>query len=158
MRKETYIKRFDFSKGVILLLETEELAKNKQYKTVKLVGGNVEILDLDKIIGYCHNKIHYGAVTKNIIKTHECLLKQCRYFEKYEDSPYWSRVMQSLEAKALQKERKKNIAANEVARKAKILNECEQIKQKAQYFANQNTFSIIITRVIPSPIKMDLNT
>lgn len=66
--------------------------------------------------------------------------------------------MQSLEAKALQKERKKNIAANEVARKAKILNECEQIKRKAQYFANQNTFSIIITRVIPSPIKMDLNT
>lgn len=55
------------------MLETEELAKNKQYKTVKLVGGYVEILDLDKIIGYCHNKIHYGAVTKNIIKTHECL-------------------------------------------------------------------------------------
>lgn len=75
MRKETYIKRFDFSKGVILLVETEELAKNKQYKTVKLVDGYVEILDLDKIIGYCHNKIHYGAVTKNIIKTHECLLK-----------------------------------------------------------------------------------
>lgn len=135
------------------MVETEKLAKNKQYKTVKLVGGYVEILDSDKIIGYCHNKIHCGALTKNIIKTHECLSKQCRHFEKYEGSPYWSRVKQSLEAKALQKERKKNIVANEVARKAKIINECEQIKQKAQHFANQNTFSIIITRVIPSPIK-----
>lgn len=135
------------------MVKKDKLAKNTQYKTVKLVGGYVEILDLDKIIGYCHNKIHCGAVTKNIIKTHECLSKQCRYFEKYEDAPYWSRVMQSLEAKALQKERKKNIAANEVARKAKIINECDRIKQEAQHFAVQNTFNIIITRVIHSPIK-----
>lgn len=140
-------------KGGNALEKTDKPVNNTQYKTVKLVSGYVYEFDYDKIIGYCHYKIHYGGITRDILKKHECVSKQCKYFEKYEDSPYWLRVKQNIERKALRKEIKKNIAANKAARQAKILDEYEQIRQEAQLIANNNDYNIIITRVIPSPIK-----
>ena len=40
-------------------------------------------------IGYCHNNTHIGYVSHKIMKQHGCLAKQCPYFRKYEDHPYW---------------------------------------------------------------------
>ena len=42
-------------------------------------------------IGYCHYSQHLGYVNDNIIKKHQCLEKQCKYLERYEDNIYWCR-------------------------------------------------------------------
>ena len=40
-------------------------------------------------VGFCHNNIHRGYVGQRILKEHECINKNCPYFEKFEDSPHW---------------------------------------------------------------------
>lgn len=42
----------------------------------------------DKAIGYCHCKLHPGAVTKVIAQKHHCKSKQCHHLEKCDDV-YW---------------------------------------------------------------------
>lgn len=55
-------------------------------------------------VGYCHNKKHKGYLSANMIRQHECLGKQCAFFEKYADKPYW----EEREKKKKMKKAKKN--------------------------------------------------
>lgn len=34
-------------------------------------------------VGYCWNALHPGMLSKGLVKSHSCLDKQCKYFEKY---------------------------------------------------------------------------
>ena len=43
----------------------------------------------ENALGYCHYYKHKGYVNEHILKTHECLNKQCPLLEKYEDKSYW---------------------------------------------------------------------
>ncbi len=43
-----------------------------------------------KTAGICHNRIHTGRMSIHTIKQHECLGKQCPFFEKV-DHPYWEK-------------------------------------------------------------------
>lgn len=40
-------------------------------------------------VAFCHNKVHKGYLTINMVKQHKCQEKQCKYFSKYQDNPYW---------------------------------------------------------------------
>lgn len=60
----------------------------------------------EKIIGYCCNIKHPGNLSVKMVKKHECLGKQCPYFKKEEDHPYWA---QREQIKQLRKERKQRI-------------------------------------------------
>lgn len=40
-------------------------------------------------IGYCHNPKHMGYLSKNNLKNHKCLAKQCPYLHKYEEKQFW---------------------------------------------------------------------
>ena len=40
-------------------------------------------------IAYCHNIKHMGALSKKMVKQHECMQKNCRFFEKNLSNPYW---------------------------------------------------------------------
>ena len=41
-------------------------------------------------LGYCHHKSHIGYLNHKLIVEHGCLKKQCPYFHKYEEHPYWT--------------------------------------------------------------------
>ncbi|MBE5858522.1 MAG: hypothetical protein E7301_00125 [Butyrivibrio sp.] len=40
-------------------------------------------------IAYCHNIKHRGALSKGMVKQHECIQKNCKFFEKNLEHPYW---------------------------------------------------------------------
>lgn len=50
-------------------------------------------------LGYCHNKIHTGFLNHKQIIEHECTKKNCPYFNKYEDHPFWIEKKKRKEAK-----------------------------------------------------------
>ena len=55
----------------------------------RLLGNQCVILPQTRIVSCCHNLLHPGKPTKRLMTQHDCLGKNCRYFEKYEDAGYW---------------------------------------------------------------------
>jgi hypothetical protein len=55
----------------------------------------------EKAVGRCHHNWHKGNMSAKMVKTHKCLGKQCPYFEKYEDHPYW-KEREAIKAKKKQ--------------------------------------------------------
>ena len=45
----------------------------------------------DNTIAFCHNIIHSGALSESMVKKHECIQKNCRFFEKNPENKYWAR-------------------------------------------------------------------
>ena len=43
----------------------------------------------ERAVGYCHNPKHMGYLSKNNLKQHKCLAKNCMYLHKYEDRQFW---------------------------------------------------------------------
>ena len=64
-------------------------------------------------VGYCWSEIHRGYLTPSMLKEHECIQKQCKYFQKYEDSPYWKRKAEIKEKKRERKDMKKQQEAKQ---------------------------------------------
>ena len=78
---------------------------------VKLVSGEWLAIKDTRLVGCCHNLIHPGKITKAILNQHDCLGKQCRYFEKYEDSPYWAQLKEKQVKRQKAKQEKKTMKA-----------------------------------------------
>ena len=57
----------------------------------------------ERAIGYCHNPTHKGYLSLKVYKQHQCNIKECRYYEKYEEHPYWQ---QKKHIKELKKKKK----------------------------------------------------
>ena len=94
---------------------------------VRLLGGAIVKLNKKKIIGYCHNIIHPGKMTKEIMEKHDCLGKQCSYLAKYEDAPYWVERKKKQAAKQQAKKKKKK-------QKAILLNEDQSLLRLQESF------------------------
>jgi hypothetical protein len=60
---------------------------NKDY--VYLING--AYAKAENIIGYCHNATHWGWLSKNLLKKHQCLEKECPFFEQA-NAGYWENV------------------------------------------------------------------
>lgn len=45
----------------------------------------------ENTIAFCHYYIHSGALSETMVKQHECIQKNCKYFEKNLENRYWSR-------------------------------------------------------------------
>lgn len=54
-------------------------------------------------VGYCWSETHRGYLTKALMQEHECMQKQCKHFQKYEESPYWKRKAEAKERKQKRK-------------------------------------------------------
>ena len=70
-----------------------------------------------EFVGYCWYKNHKGFLTRKLMKKHQCPSKNCHYFQKFEDAPYWK---EKAELKQLKRDRKAEERARE-ARSAFIL-------------------------------------
>lgn len=67
---------------------------------VRLLGYQPVDIRRKLLVGCCHNRLHPGRMTQKLMEQHDCLGKQCRYFEKYEAASYWQ--AQAIKAKARQ--------------------------------------------------------
>ena len=83
----------------------------------RLLGNQCVILPQTRIVGCCHNLLHPGKLTKRLMTQHDCLGKNCRHFEKYEDAGYWKesdrKKEQKRTARQLQRMKRKQEAATE---------------------------------------------
>lgn len=57
--------------------------------TTRLLDGRTVEVSFRALVGCCHNRIHPGKLTRKLMEAHDCLGKECRFFEKYEDADYW---------------------------------------------------------------------
>lgn len=69
------------------------------------------------ILGYCHSTIHPGVISKDLLKQHNCIRKNCQKLQKYEECPFWTELEKK---KAKEEAVKKNKDAIKEKKKAKI--------------------------------------
>ena len=107
--------------------------------------GNYQLIKQKNIIGYCHHRQHLGIVTPTVHKNHKCCEKNCHFFEKYEDSPYWS----SYKAQINKHEKAKKIKKQKKYKKAQEKTLLNDLFNKALNVLNSNdVLDVHITSVI----------
>lgn len=52
---------------------------------------------------FCKNPIHYGYLSVRNMKNHKCESKQCKWFVKIPDHPYWQQKEKKKSDKAFRK-------------------------------------------------------
>ena len=50
------------------------------------------------VVGFCHNSKHRGYITKTLLKSHECIAKECVFLRKL-NIPYWETLQRANEKK-----------------------------------------------------------
>lgn len=99
------------------LEEKERAGRNKEVIRARMLGGAVLEIRRGNIVGCCHNLIHPGKLTKSLMLEHDCLGKQCAFFEKYQESGYWQeqlRKKKQRESRKREKQLSKAAAAAEM--------------------------------------------
>ena len=66
--------------------------------TTRLLGGRTAEVSFRALVD-AHNRIHPGKLTRKLMGAHDCLGKECRFFEKYEDADYWREKNRKAAAK-----------------------------------------------------------
>lgn len=108
----------------------------QEYCKVSLITGEFKLVRKETVIGVCHNNIHKGILTVNLLKKHDCLGKNCTYLEKYKNKSYWHTLEKEEEEKNKRKIAKKE---NQVLEKDKKKT-CNDIKNQVNYIAEKYDF------------------
>ncbi len=126
----------------------QERAVSTQPIELKLISARLlgdQWIDITnvKIVGCCHNLIHPGKLTRELMEEHDCLGKNCKFFEKYRESTYWV----AEENRKRQKERRKQIqqAKKEAARK--LEDELVELKDLFQSYADNAGYAMYIVQL-----------
>lgn len=90
---------------------------------VRLLGGQSISVRRKLLVGCCHNRIHPGKMNQRLMEEHNCLGKECRFFEKYEYATYW-RIQ----------------AGKNVARRQAKLEKQQKRAHRSTVFSYQNLF------------------
>lgn len=111
--------------------------------SARLLGNKwVEIANV-KIVGYCHNRIHPGKLTRKLMEEHDCLGKNCSFFEKYNESTYWV----AEENRKRQKEHRKQVQQDEKKAAQELEDELTELKDLFQSYADDAGYSMLIVRL-----------
>ena len=113
---------------------------DSEYIEAKIVGGECLFMRKDNLVGFCHFPEHKGYITKNVLKNKECAKKECFYFQKFNDNPYW-------EALELQKIAEKNKKEAAKQKKRKDEKTQERLVEQAQEIADGLGYTMKIYRV-----------
>lgn len=115
----------------------------KAIVVAKLLGNQRIQITKSKLVGYCHNVIHPGKLTAKIMNEHDCLGKQCRFFEKYEDSTYWI----AQEQKRKEKDKRKAAKQKQKQEAQQIEDELEETRELFQSYADALEYELFIVRL-----------
>jgi hypothetical protein len=113
-------------------------------RKVCVACGGRSYVNIGNIAGYCHNFLHTGYVTQNVLSGHGCIGKECRYFERFEEFPLWANREEKEEKKAEEKARRKQKEAEKQNKKAALL---EKYRQTAIEVAAKYHYPITIVAV-----------
>ncbi len=119
-------------------------AKNPdEWISVRLLDGSVVETYRNKIVGCCHYNLHPGKMTEKILLKHDCVAKECPFFEKYEKAEYWKQ----LEARKKAKEKQKR----DKAAKKKAASEQEEmtrrVAEEVQYYLDLCGYEVDVIEV-----------
>ena len=116
---------------------------SKELVDVKMLTGNTAKIQRKNILGWCHNRIHPGAVSKTILKDHDCLGKECRFFERNCQAPYWD----AYEAQKRAAERKKEEIKKEKEKKVKEESALQDLTESWRTYLTEIDSDMQIVRV-----------
>ena len=80
----------------------------------RLLDGELIYIQRGNILGWCHNAIHKGAVTKPIMDKHDCIAKKCPFLQRNRYNPFWK----NYDARQKEKEKLKKTIREKKRRKA----------------------------------------
>ena len=90
--------------------KAKELAAfNREIIPVNLMTGERVYLERREVLGNCWCDLHPGKLTKKLIVEHDCIGKECHYFQKYEELPYWKAKEQEKAARQNRKAKAKRV-------------------------------------------------
>lgn len=113
-------------------------AEREDQVRVRLIDGKHITITKKRVVGMCHNTLHTGFLTQSLMEQHECVGKNCYFFQKNECASYWEHLKQK---RAFKKKRRaaKNAAKvledNELAKMADIKNKLQGIMDDCGYTA-----------------------
>lgn len=110
--------------------------------TTRLLGGRTVEVSFRALVGCCHNRIHPGKLTRKLMEAHDCLGKECRFFEKYEDADYWREKNRKAAAKKKHRQ-KQTLEKAQQRREADALT----LKDLFQTYADDAGYVLRIVRV-----------
>lgn len=111
--------------------------------SARLLGNKHVEIESVKIVGCCHNLIHPGKLTRKLMEEHDCLGKNCKFFERNNDSTYWAEE----ENKKRQKERRKQARQAEKKAARKLEDELAELKDLFQSYADDAGYSMLVVRL-----------
>lgn len=118
-------------------------APPKTIVVATLLGNQRMPISKSKLVGCCHNIIHPGKLTAKIMEEHDCVGKQCRFFEKYVDSAYWI----AREQKHKEKDRRKAEQRRKKQEAQQIEDELEETRELFQSYADAFDYDLLIIRL-----------
>lgn len=116
--------------------------KNSRVKVELLGRQKVKWVWPETIVGYCHCNLHLGYLTNSHFKEHNCVLKQCKHFEKFEDFPYWD---QNKSKSELRREGKLSRKYEEIIKQEDDLRLIRMVTQAIK----ELNIPIVVTSVVP---------
>lgn len=133
--------------------KAEEI-KGKTILTVKTIEGERKDVRVKNIVGFCHYKHHKGVVTKNLFKSHDCSRRNCYYFQKFAEYPFWENreKAKEVEKEALQHKKEK--------KHAKVYIDNDILSDISKMMSDHPLPTIVtsITRVSPTSIQINYVT
>lgn len=118
-------------------------APQKTIVVARLLGNQRISISKSKLVGCCHNMIHPGKLTAKMMNEHDCLGKQCRFFEKYEDSAYWI----AQEQKRQEKDKRKAAQQQRKQEAQRLEEELEETRELFQSYADAFDYEMFIVRL-----------
>lgn len=118
--------------------------KEEELQQIRLLGGSVVLMHPLKVVGCCHSTLHPGKMTKRIMENHDCLKKQCRFFEKYEDSFYWSEAARKQKEREKVKARRREEKAGQLAEEERL----RALREEFQTDIDSIGYEIEVVRVV----------
>ncbi len=110
----------------------------------KMLTGQVLPIRRGRIVGWCRNRMHPGALNKAILEQHDCLGKNCAFLEKNCQSPFWH----ALEESKLSKEKLKEKIRREKQKKIQEESELRTLMDDWGSYLEEIQSDMQIVRVV----------
>lgn len=79
------------------------LENNIRFRPIALIDGIYRKIETSALVGKCRYKMHPGYLDAGTMNAHKCVEKECRYFYKLEEYPYWKKDNEKKRKKEYEK-------------------------------------------------------
>lgn len=88
-------------------IDLKFLESGKEARRIRLMNGGSGMIPVGSITGFCHNNAHKGFLTVTLMNKHNCVEKDCHYFERFKEYPYWIKYERRITQKEVEKRKSK---------------------------------------------------